>query len=544
MKRVIAHELDAKPFDLIVIGAGINGVAIARDAAMRGLRVLVVDKGDIASGTTSWSTRLIHGGLRYLEHFEVRLVRESLRERERLLRVAPHLVRPLGFLIPIYDEDRRGPALVRVGMLAYDALSFDKSLPRHRMLTRDAALERDPGLAADGLLAAAFYHDAQSEFPERLAVEIALSAHDNGAHVLTYHRVERLLVEDGRVAGAQLRDERTGAATTARAAVTINVAGPWVDEVLDTAPPQPRLIGGTKGTHIVVERFPGAPRSALYVEAGDGRPYFIVPWNQLFLIGTTDTRYEENLDRVEPTDDEIAYLIAETNRVIPSAGLSEASVLYSYAGVRPLPHAPAGAEGAITRDHVIHDHAPDFEGLISIVGGKLTTHRALAEQAVDRAFEKLGRPAPPARTAELALPGGTNADLDAYGHEFVATSGLPEPVARRVLRLYGARAEDVLALAREEPALADVFDTATLAIGAEVVYALRTELATTLQDILLRRTMVALGPDAGLGADRAAAPIAAREAGWDDTRAEAEVRAFRERMEIFRPRAARIDAAA
>ena len=537
MQRTIAHALSEQPFDLIVVGAGINGAGIARDAALRGLRVLLVDKGDIGGGTTSWSTRLIHGGLRYLEHREVSLVRESLRERERLLRIAPHLVHPLAFMVPVYERDKRSLNLIRLGMLGYEVLSYDKSLPRHRVLSRRAALERAPGLAPEGLRGAAVYFDAQNEFPERLAVENALSAHDHGAHVLTYHAAERCLVEDGRAVGVELRDVRTGATATARGALIVNVAGPWVDDVLHgvTGLPERRYIGGTKGTHIVVEAFPGAPSSALYVEASDGRPYFIVPWNDLFLIGTTDTRYEGDLDRVEASEEEIAYLIADTNRVIPSAGLSREKVLYTYSGVRPLPEVQSGAEAAITRRHVIHDHAPDVQNLISIIGGKLTTYRELAEQTVDLALGKLGRPRRRSRTGEVGLPGAA-ADFAAYSREFVQRAGVQERVARRLVRLYGSRAEDVLALAAREPALGEVFDDVTGAIGAEVVHAVEAELAGTLQDVLLRRTMVALGPAAALGADRAAADIAVRHAGWDEVRAAAEVDAFRERMEVFHPR--------
>lgn len=543
MKRLIAHSLSEQPVDVIVIGAGINGAGIARDAALRGLRVVLVDKGDIGGGTTSWSTRLIHGGLRYLEHREFGLVRESLRERERLLRIAPHLVHPLPFMVPVYEHDKRGLNLIRLGMLGYEALSYDKSLPRHRILSRARTLQRAPGLAPEGLRGAAVYYDAQSEFPERLAVENALSAHDHGAHVLTYHAVERCIVEHGRVAGVHLRDVFTGATTVVRAALTLNVAGPWVDEVLRgvTGLPERRYIGGTKGTHIVVDAFAGAPTTALYVEASDGRPYFIVPWNDLYLIGTTDTRYEGDLDRVEATDDEIEYLVTNTNRLIPSARLTPEKVLYTYAGVRPLPEVAAGAEAAITRRHIIHDHAPDVHGLLSIVGGKLTTYRELAEKAVDLALHKLGRRRRPSRTGDLGLPGGALGDFDEFAREFERNAGVAEPVARRLLRLYGSCAQDVLALAREEPELGGVFDPVTNAIGAEVVYALQTELATTLQDVLLRRSVVALGPQAGLGADRTAAAVAVRHAGWDQARAESEVAAFRERMQVFRPRRAVAD---
>ncbi len=238
MDRQVPQDISSYPFDVVVVGAGINGAGIARDAAMRGLKVLLLDKGDIASGTTQWATRLIHGGLRYLEYYEFHLVRESLAEREKLLRIAPHLVKPLRFVVPIYERSKRGPGLVRLGMFGYDVLSFDKSVPNHRMLSREEALREYPGLNPDGLLGAATYYDGQVEYAERIAVENAISAVEHGAVVLTYAEVRRLLFEEGsdgslpRVTGVEFEDKLNGGTHTAHAPVTVNVAGPWVDRVL------------------------------------------------------------------------------------------------------------------------------------------------------------------------------------------------------------------------------------------------------------------------------------------------------------------------
>ena len=537
MRARTLESLSGRHFDAIVVGAGINGAGIARDAAMRGLSVLLVDKGDVSAGTTSWSTRLIHGGLRYLEYYEVPLVRESLRERERLLHTAPHLVKPISMLIPIYAGDKRGPRLVRLGMLAYDALSFDKSLDHHHMLSAREALEREPGLNPDGLSGAAVYYDAQVEYVERLALENALSARTAGAAVLTYAKVDRLLVESNVARGIELTDLLGGERHSARGDVVINVAGPWVDAVLSsTGRPAERLIGGTKGSHIVVEAFPGAPSEALYVEARDGRPYFVVPWNDLYLIGTTDERYEGDLDRVVADDEEIDYLITETNRVIPGAGLTSDATLFSYAGVRPLPHVGDGVAGGITRRHIIHDHAPDLAAqLISIVGGKITTYRNLAEQTVDMVFAKLGRSSPRCRTHAERLPGAPAGDLDEFAAGFRASSGLDEATARRLVRVYGARAGEVVEAAGGGEALREPIGGAAGTLGAEVVHAIAKEGAETLTDILMRRTMIGLGPSAGLGPDQAAAELAERYCGWDEARVGREVAAYRAYMERYRP---------
>ena len=454
----------ASEFDVIIIGAGINGAGIARDAAMRGLKVLLLDKGDIASGTSSASTRLIHGGLRYLEHLEFGLVRESLRERETLLRIAPHLVKPLPITIPIYKQSRRGRLTVRAGMIAYDLLSSGKSLPSHRMLSRAETLEQSPGLNPEGLLGAARYFDAQVEFAERLVVENALSAREHGAEIVTYAPVTKLSTE-----GVEFVVD--GKTHSARANVVINAAGPWVDQLLERAPVESaRLIGGTKGSHIVVAQFPAASKSAVYLEAqSDGRPFFIIPWNKNYLIGTTDVRFEEDPDQVCSELWEIDYLLAETNRAFPGAGLTRGRILFTYSGVRPLPWTRNEKEKNITRRHFIREH-PQMDNLFSIVGGKLTTYRSLAEECVNLVFRKLGRDSPPCLTAQEGLK--------------------PGPVR-------------------------DFSDA--------VVFSFENEMAKTLADCFLRRTMRGLEGDLGLGD----LETAVRVLGWSDERAKYEIENYR-----------------
>ncbi|MGH9882838.1 MAG: glycerol-3-phosphate dehydrogenase, partial [Pyrinomonadaceae bacterium] len=429
--------------DVIIIGAGINGAGIARDAAMRGLRVLVLDKGDIGGGTSSASTRLIHGGLRYLEHGEPGLVRESLRERETLFRIAPHLVTSLALLIPIYRNRRRGRFTIRAGMIAYDLLSFDKSLPLHRMLSPADALQHAPGLKTEGLLGAALYFDGHVEFAERLVLENVLSAREHGATVLTYARVDTLIIESERVRGVEFTDELSGEKQQAHASIVVNASGPWVDNVLTTAGAETtRLVGGTKGSHIVVAKFPTAPTSALYVEAeADHRPFFIIPWNGNYLIGTTDIRYEGDLDHVRIDDVEIDYLLHETNWLFPKADLQRESILYSYSGVRPLAASNAAHEDRITRRHFVREHR-SVAGLVSIVGGKLTTYRQLSEEAVDLLVRKLGREAR-CTTAQRPLPGAGWNYTTSCG-EFRRRNPLSAETRERLLRIYGINARRVL----------------------------------------------------------------------------------------------------
>src|SRR5258706_369966 len=538
---------DNPKFDVIVIGAGINGAGIARDAAMRGLNVLLLEQGDCGGGTSSWSTRLIHGGLRSLEHGELRLVRESLRERSCLLKICPHLVRPLPLLVPVYEKARRGWWTIRAGMIAYDALSFNKSapykpLPRHRMLSRAETLQQAPALNRDGLRGAAFYFDAQVEFAERLVLENVLSAVAHGEIALTYTRVEKLLIEDGAVRGVEFTREGQCHSSTdvarqiAHAGVVINAAGPWIDQVLaESNAGGPRLIGGTKGSHLIVAPFPGAPATAIYVEAEtDGRPFFIIPWNGKYLIGTTDLRYEGDLDNVQITGNEIDYLLRETNRVIPTARLTREQILYTYSGVRPLPFTGDKGAQAITRRHFIRVH-PTLRGLFSIVGGKLTTYRSLAEQTVDLVLQQLPSHSDSfeCTTSRDPLPGAATTDFDGFCTNFKQHSHLPEATNDRLLRIYGTRVSLLLNLIAEDPSLAEVFDSETGALSAEVVFAFAHEFATTLADCLLRRTMVGLNSSRGLAAVEAAGAIARKYLGWSEQRLEREIVAYRTEVVSF-----------
>jgi glycerol-3-phosphate dehydrogenase len=401
-------------------------------------------------------------------------------------------------------------------------------------------------LNPEGLKAAAFYYDAQAQYVERIAVENVVSACDHGAVVLTYAKVDRLIVEDGNVAGIEFEDVLNGERYAARAPVTVNVAGPWVDEVLGGMEhySEERMIGGTKGSHLVVDPFPGAPKTALYVEAReDARPYFIIPWNGRYLIGTTDIRYEGDLDCVVADEEEIDYLIDETNHVIPEANLTRDDVLFTYSGVRPLPYEPEGAEGSVSRGHIVYDHSqkyPKIGGLLSIIGGKLTTYRNLARETVNEVYKKLDRKAPKCRTGEVPLPGGAAEDFEAFSEEFKAESGLPEELAQRLLKLYGVCAPNVLGMVSDDASLKVPLNSRasseTGIIGVEILYAFRRELAEKLSDVLLRRSMVGLGPKVGLGVDEAAAQVAIRHLGWAEERAEREVREYRDYIQRYKPK--------
>ena len=525
---------EAKDFDLAVIGAGVNGAGIARDAALRGLRVVVLEKNDLCSGTSAISSRLIHGGLRYLEYGELPLVYESLHERRNLRQIAAHLVKPLRISIPVYASGKRGPLLIRLGMIAYDLLSMGKYMPKHDMLSRNEMLAGAPGLNSDGLLAGARYFDAQVTFAERLVLENLLAARAAGASIRTYHRVSGISVSDGWVGQVSYEDRLSGDEGTLTASVVVNAAGPWVDEVLGVAASNAkRLIGGTKGSHIIVGRFEGAPNDAFYVEArADGRPFFIIPWNGLLLIGTTDIRYRESLDEIRASRAEIDYLVSETNYVFPSANLDIADIHYAYAGVRPLPYQEKGPESAITRKHIIKRNNKIAKGLISIVGGKLTTHRHLAEQTVDRIGKILKRRMPPCRTQDTPLPGGWGFD-EARDH-LESAGVLSDRGIERIVSIYGGRATQLIDLCGETRELSQCMDEERTVLAAEVVFCLREEMARTLCDIVHRRLMLGLNADQGRPYYEVIADIAAAELEWDAQQKADELDALRRYSDSFR----------
>lgn len=506
----------SQAFDVAIIGAGINGAGIAREAALRGLRVVVLEQNDLCSGTSAISSRLIHGGLRYLEYGEIPLVFESLRERRALRHIAPHLVRPLRISIPIYAAAKRGPMLIRLGMLAYDLLSLGKQMPGHEMLSRDEMLSTEPGLAATGLRAAARYSDAQVTFAERLVLENLLAARAAGAVIHTYSQVTRIKCERGAVASIEHTNTLTGEQSEVRVRAVVNAAGPWVDKVIGVAAPNmPRLIGGTKGSHIVVGRFEGAPKDAFYVEAAaDGRPFFIIPWNEQYLIGTTDIRYTGDLSEIRASAEEIDYLLAETNRVFPNAALKIEDIHFAYAGVRPLPHRSKGPESAITRKHVIKKNGKIAKGFVSIIGGKLTTYRNLGEQTVNCVAKVLNRKLPKSRSNEVLLPGAYR--LDEARNVLVSSELLSARGVNRLLDIYGGRAIDVVALASSQPEYGRCLDSDQTVLAAEVVFAIQQEMAVTLSDIVHRRLMIGLNATQGREMYAHVADLAAAEFAWDD----------------------------
>ncbi|MEZ4530381.1 MAG: glycerol-3-phosphate dehydrogenase/oxidase [Thermomicrobiales bacterium] len=527
MKRMLPDDLDSRRFDLAIIGGGINGAAIARDAALRGLSVILLEKDDFASGTTSWSTRLIHGGLRYLEHFEFELVHESLVERGRLLENAPHLVAPLPLVLPVFRGGKHAPSKLRVGMYVYDFFSRGDAMPKHKWFSRKETGARWPELTMEGLLGSFRYFDAQATFPERMVIEQIASAVSFGAVALNYARVTAIDADGAVVTGVTFLDELGGTTHRVRARTVVNVAGPWVDSVLSSLHPEPkREIGGTKGSHIFLDATSAEPHDAIYAEAeSDGRPFFIIPWNGMTMIGTTDLPYSGDLDDVAATEDEISYLLQETRRLLPAFDTARERVRFTYSGVRPLPYVDASSPGGITRRHFLIDHSPSRQELYSVIGGKLTTHRSLAEEVVDKIAHELGN-RQPCRTRNLPFPNSPGDGIEPLREELMSAFGLSGPAATRLSSVYGARSSEIAELAASDPALAAPLAEGSLAIGAEIVWAFENEMAVGLSDAVVRRAVAAWDADLGRSVAEGAARIGQSQFGWTKDRAADELAEF------------------
>ena len=478
-------------YDLLVIGGGINGAGIARDAAGRGLKTLLVEQADLASATSGWSSKLIHGGLRYLEHYEFRLVREALAEREVLLAIAPHLVRPMLFVLP-HEPSMRPVWMVRIGLWLYDHLGRRVSLPGSKAV-KFPHVEYSAGLRPelrDGFV----YADCRVD-DARLTILNAVSAREKGATVLPRTRFVSARREGGGWT-AQLADARTGAARAVTAAAIVNVGGPWVGKVLEGLPVKPtgakvRLV---KGSHIVVPKVHSLGHSYI-LQNEDKRVAFVIPFEGRYsLIGTTDVPVDKVEDAAAITPAETAYLIKAANRYLASP-IAEKDVVWSFAGVRPLYDDGKSDPSSITRDYVMElDEEGGKAPALSIYGGKLTTYRCLAESALAKLapfFPAMGRP----WTDREALPGGGMAHFNAFRDEIHDThKGFPRELLESLVRRHGTRAKDVLGDAKAPADLGRNFGHGLT--EREVDFLVREEWAETAEDILWRRTKCGLHLDA------------------------------------------------
>ena len=518
----IEHRLDkhdfTEEFDLIIIGGGVNGAGVARDASERGLKVLLLEKNDFCSGCSADSTRLIHGGLRYLQYAEFNLVHESLQERELLLQLYPHLVNPIGLLIPSYQGNKTPLWQLRIGMWLYDWLSHNKSLDKHKSFTKGEFHKLNLGIQNKKLEGAVYYYDAQIPLAERLVLENILTAESKGAICLNHCEVTEIICEQDssgyKASSIKFKDTLNGLRPyTAHAKNIINISGPWIDKLNSRLKDNKtfalktelkKRIGGTKGSHIVVKHFKGAPEDfGIYSEArSDHRPFFILPLkfgmnDTVYLIGTTDIYVpdNENIDELEISQKEIAYLLNETNELFPEAQLKETNIINTYSGIRPLPYQNKNKkEGTVTRKHSIVSHNKEFiQNYYSVIGGKWTTFRSLAQE-ITSMFTTNNCFTHEKKTLRAKYPEDKTFSeyIQETTQEFSRKYDLPAHTIIHLITLYGTQAKQVLDLCLENPLLKNLINKDYEDIEAQIVYAIRFEHAYTVEDILRRRLTIGL----------------------------------------------------
>jgi len=516
-RRENVDRLAWEEFDLLVIGGGITGVAAARDAALRGFHTVLLEKDDFGSGTSSRSSRLIHGGIRYLEYYQFKLVFESCGERRAMRKIAPRLVRPLPFLYPLYRGHKPSPWKLRAGLTLYDALGLFRNVQRHRWLRPAEVQRREPLVAGRGLLGAARFYDAQVD-DARLTLMTARSAHLHGATVVNHVRVVGLMRTEGRVVGVRAVDKFTGREIEVRAKVTVNAAGVWADGVreLDERYGGP-MTRPTKGVHLVVPRSRLSSQHAVTFDSPrDGRHVFLIPWGDFVLIGTTDTDYEGDLDRLAADPDDVEYLLEAIWHTFPGAQIEHDDIVSTFAGLRPLIFAPGGAY-AVSREHEIVESP---SGLITVAGGKLTTHRLMGRQLADLVQKRLAE--------EFGVPARsgcrTREPLDGAQIERVRVNDVDGRVGEHLVEAYGSDARWVLAYVEENPRLGERIVPGLPYLMAEPLYEVQHEMALTLCDVLVRRTHVIYeAQGGGLERARAVAELMASRLGWGRVEIERQV---------------------
>ncbi|MGH9511567.1 MAG: FAD-dependent oxidoreductase [Terriglobales bacterium] len=547
--RELRPSLENQRFHAIVIGGGINGVAIARECVRAGRRTLLVEQNDFGSGTTSRSTRIIHGGLRYLEHGEFGLVRESLAERKTLLRRYSHLVHPLQFVLALDSNSRRSALKIRAGLWLYRVMAGG----RRPAEGKDENLQKLARSLDAGRRWSLFsFQDAQCEFPERLIAEWLVEAMDAGAVARNHTQVLAVDVRQGHAKAVLIRDRLSGKEERVEAGWIVNATGPWADRICQRSKirTQQPLLGGVRGSHIVLPRFPGAPDSAVYSEAGDGRPIFVIPWNDQILVGTTESEDNTDPGKAQPSGEEIDYLLRSFASLFPRPTFTVRDIRYTFAGIRPLPYAPNAKLSAVTRRHYLHDHRKDDAAqMISVIGGKLTTAVHLARECA----AKIGASAPKrSRTNDLPESadgangtldprrislGMIDADvdplLDAFVTDIANAGGISESSASGIVEWHGKRSGAIARMALSSAQLRAPLCPHTGHIVAEAVDAFANECAMTLADVLLRRVPVALGACWSRECTREAASVLKPVMEWSDQQTAREMEEFETEREAF-----------
>lgn len=539
----LLSKLGSTDFDVIVIGGGITGAGIARDCSLRGLKVALFEKNDFAWGTSSRSSKLVHGGFRYLEHYEFGLVMESLRERLTLMRIAPHNVHPLPFFVPVFKGEKPPSILLRLGLIAYEYLSFGKRVGGRKWYSPKKALEMFPFIRQEGLKGVGQYFDCNMN-DARLCMENILATIENGSVCLNYCAVTELTKENEKLTGVVVTDQETESKYTVKANVVVNASGPWSDltKSLDNPNAKKRL-ANAKGVHIITKRILDENK-ALAIPLKDGRITFVLPFKEKYtLIGTTDTFYDGDLENVVCEPEEAQYLMDGYNNFFPGKPLAKSDIISSYAGVRPLVYDEKhGADSKdVSREHKIFE---DPSGLITIVGGKYTTYRKMGKRITDIVVKKLKKEKKLTKqlnncmTDKVPLPGGRIPDKknwqnyeDVTSNQLVNNYEVDEVTARHLLRSYGTNAEHIVNYAKENTSLYTKILPTEPYLLAEVKYCIHNEYCRCITDFFWLRTFLALETDFMAGLE-AVANVFKEELHWSTEKVEEEKRKVVERLQV------------
>ncbi|WP_040788746.1 glycerol-3-phosphate dehydrogenase/oxidase [Nocardia paucivorans] len=527
-RRAAWEQFGADHFDVVVIGGGVVGAGIALDAATRGLSVALVEARDLASGTSSRSSKMFHGGLRYLEQFEFGLVREALAERElSMSTLAPHLVKPLRFLYPLTRRIWERP-YVAAGLMLYDTMGGAKSVPGQRHLTRHGALRLAPGLRGDSLIGGIGYYDTVVD-DARHTMTVARTAAHYGAVIRTSTQVVGFLREADRVVGVQVRDSEDARTTEVRGHVVINATGVWTDQIQELSQLRGRFhVRASKGVHIVVPRDRIASDTAIILRTATS-VLFVIPWGAHWIIGTTDTDWNLDLAHPAATKADIDYLLGQVNRVLVTP-LTHDDIDGVYAGLRPLLAGESDETSKLSREHAVARIAP---GLVAIAGGKYTTYRVMARDAMDEAAQDIPARVSPSITEKVPLLGAEGYfALVNQTLKLAEEYGVHPYRVKHLLDRYGSLIDEVMALAADRPELLQPITEAPSYLQVEAVYAAAAEGALHLDDILARRTRISIEyPHRGSDCAEQVARLVAPVLGWDDAEIDREVRMYRARVD-------------
>jgi glycerol-3-phosphate dehydrogenase len=517
--------LNKETFDLIIVGGGIIGTGIARDAALRGLRTLLVEREDFGYGTTSRSTRLIHGGLRYLRMLDFKLVHQDLHERETLMKIAPHLVHRLEFVIPLLKSEPYYRFMLPFGLFLYNMLSHGTSLPPSNHLSAQETLKLEPSLAnTAGLTGSFLYYDCQSEYTERLCIENIADAAARGATMLNHAVMTDFLIKDGAAAGIRVKDALTGEQYEANGRIILNASGPWTESVLHKIEAgRTYKIRTTKGIHLLTDKI--SDNAMVLFAKSDGRLFFVIPWLSYSLIGTTDTDFTGDMDKVHADKSDVDYLTSELRHYFPN--FQRSHIHFTYAGLRPL--VPAGNKSAsnTSRAHrlVDHERSDGIKGFVSVLGGKNTAYRGIAEEAVNLVAGKLGIQAA-CTTAQIPLPGAPKVNKEEI-EKSAGENRVPAETVAHLASIYGSCYTAVLKYVKEDKRLERAISSGGRDILAQVKHAVLEEQALSVSDFMLRRSFIGLRPDQGLDAVETVAREMAALLGWRDAETQKQVVDYR-----------------